>query len=111
MLNNLIFLQLKGKRTRFVVEKSIVWFEASSKVMVQQNWWVLAKYWLQKSLSESTLYVKCLNSDILFVSLYMDDLLVTRRNIVFVEEFKQDMIKVFEMTDCREIAFFSQNGS
>lgn len=36
----------------------------------------------------------------------MDDLLVTRRNIVFVEEFKQDMIKVFEMTDCREIAFF-----
>ena len=40
--------------------------------------------------------MKCLNSDILFVSLYMDDLLVTRRNIVFVEEFKQDMIKVFE---------------
>lgn len=59
-----------------------------------------------KSLSESTLYVKCLNSEILIVSLYVDDLLVTGSNIVFVEEFKQNMMKVFEMTDCGEMAFF-----
>lgn len=59
-----------------------------------------------KSLSESTLYVKCLSSDILIVSLYVDDLLVTGSNNVFVEEFKQDMMKVFEMTDCGEMAFF-----
>jgi len=50
--------------------------------------------------------VKCLSSDILIVSLYVDDLLVTGSNNVFVEEFKQDMMKVFEMTDCGEMAFF-----
>ena len=59
-----------------------------------------------KSLSESTLYVKCLNSKILIVSLYVDDLLVTGSNIAFVEEFKQNMMKVFEMTDCGKMAFF-----
>lgn len=54
--------------------------------------------------------MKCLNSDILIVSLYVDDLLVIGGNVVFVEEFKQNMMKVFEMTDWRN-GFLSRNGS
>ena len=34
----------------------------------------------EKSLSESTLFVKKLNSDLVFVSLYVDDSLVTGGN-------------------------------
>ena len=59
-----------------------------------------------KSLSESTLYMQCLNSKILIVSLYVDDLLVTGSNVAFIEEFKKNMMKVFEMTYYREMAFF-----
>ena len=59
-----------------------------------------------KSLSESTLYVQHLNAEILIVSLYVDDLLVTGSNATFIGEFKQNMMKVFEMTDCGEMTFF-----
>ena len=50
--------------------------------------------------------MKCLNYEILIVSLYVDDLLVTGSNIVMIDEFKQDMMKVFEMIDCGEMKFF-----
>ena len=41
-----------------------------------------------KSLSEATLYVKLKDNDVLIVSLYVDDLLVTGSNELLVEEFK-----------------------
>ncbi|RDX75661.1 hypothetical protein CR513_44433, partial [Mucuna pruriens] len=52
-----------------------------------------------KSLSKSTLYVKHKENNILIVSLYIDDLLVIRDNTRLAEEFKQEMMQVFEMTD------------
>ena len=36
----------------------------------------------------------------------MDDLLVTGSTVAFIEEFKQNMMKIFEMTNCGEMAFF-----
>jgi len=42
----------------------------------------------QKNLSEATLYVKRINNDVLIISLYVDDLLVTGSNTEQVEEFK-----------------------
>jgi hypothetical protein len=60
----------------------------------------------QKSLSEATLYVKKINNDVLIISLYVDDLIVTGSNIQQVEEFKQKMMQVFEMTDLGLMSFF-----
>jgi hypothetical protein len=60
----------------------------------------------QKSLSEATLYVKRINDDVLIISLYVDDLLVTGSNIVQVAEFKLNMMQVFEMTDLGLMSFF-----
>jgi hypothetical protein len=60
----------------------------------------------QKSLSEATLYVKRINDDVLIISLYVDDLLVTGSNTEQVEKFKQNMIQVFEMTDLGFMSFF-----
>jgi hypothetical protein len=59
----------------------------------------------QKILSEATLYVKKINNDVLVISLYVDDLIVTGSNIQQVEEFKQKMMQVFEMTDLGLMSF------
>ena len=59
-----------------------------------------------RSLSKSTLYVKHNGADILIISLYVDDLLVTGNKKCVVEEFKQEMMEIFEMTDLGLITFF-----
>jgi hypothetical protein len=57
-------------------------------------------------LSEATLYVKKTNNDILIISLYVDDLLVTGSNTQQVEEFTQKMMQAFEMTDLGPMIYF-----
>jgi adenine/guanine phosphoribosyltransferase-like PRPP-binding protein len=60
----------------------------------------------QKSLSKATLYVKKINNDILIISLYVDDLLVTGSTIQQVGELKHKMVQVFEMIDLGLMRFF-----
>lgn len=59
-----------------------------------------------KSLSEATLSVKHKEKKILIVSLYVDDLLVTGDDTRLVEEFKQEMMQVFKMTDLGLMSYF-----
>jgi len=59
-----------------------------------------------KSLSEATLYIKLKDDDILIMSLYVDDLLITGSNELHIEEFKQEMLRVFEMTDLGLMTYF-----
>jgi hypothetical protein len=66
----------------------------------------LTGFGFQKSLSESTLYVKKIDDDVLIVSLYVDDLLVTGSNLQQIERFKQDMMQAFEMSDLGLMSFF-----
>ena len=60
----------------------------------------------ERSLSETTLYIKHKGNDILIVSLYVDDLLVTGNNAHLVGEFKKEMTQVFEMTDLSLTTYF-----
>ena len=55
---------------------------------------------------EHALYVKKKNKDILFVSLYVDDLIFIESNPQIFEEFKQAMILEFEMTDLGLMSYF-----
>jgi hypothetical protein len=66
----------------------------------------LSSLGFQKSMSEATLYVKCKGDDLLIVSIYVDDLLITGGNAKLVEEFKREMMKFFEMTDLGLMAYF-----
>ena len=66
----------------------------------------LTGFGFQKSLSESTLYVKKIDDNVLIVSLYVDDLLVTGSNLQQIERFKQDMMQAFEMSDLGLMSFF-----
>ena len=60
----------------------------------------------KKSQSESTLYIRKINADILIISLYVDDLLVTGSNQCLMDKFKAAMEKVFEMTDLGDMYYF-----
>ena len=59
-----------------------------------------------RSLSEVILYVKKKENDFLIVSLYVDDLLVTGNNAKTVDESKQEMMLVFDMTDLGLMTYF-----
>ncbi|VVA36400.1 PREDICTED: Retrovirus-related Pol poly from transposon, partial [Prunus dulcis] len=53
-----------------------------------------------KSQSEATLYVKTRGEvSILIVSIYVDDIVYTGNNQAMLEEFKQDMMEKYEMTN------------
>ncbi|KAG8492388.1 hypothetical protein CXB51_009733 [Gossypium anomalum] len=61
----------------------------------------------ERSVSEPTLYVKKNKTEIqLVVSLYVDDLLVTRGDEVDLAEFKIKMKQMFEMTDLGLMTYF-----
>ncbi|RDX97932.1 hypothetical protein CR513_19224, partial [Mucuna pruriens] len=53
-----------------------------------------------------TLYIKHCESDILIISLYVDDLLVMGNNVALIDEFKLEMMKVFEMIDLGLMTYF-----
>ena len=59
-----------------------------------------------KSPSEATLYIKEIDANLIIVSVYVDDLLVTDSNEKLVKEFKAKMLKVFEMTDLGLMSYF-----
>ena len=61
---------------------------------------------LKKSLSESTFYIKKADNEILVVSLYVDDLLVTGSSKDLIDRFKEEIKDVFEMTDLERMTFF-----
>ena len=60
----------------------------------------------EKSLSESTLYIKKADDEILVVSLYVDDLLITGSSKELIGKFKEEMKCVFQMTDLGRMTFF-----
>ncbi|KAL0377326.1 UNVERIFIED_CONTAM: Retrovirus-related Pol polyprotein from transposon RE1 [Sesamum radiatum] len=60
----------------------------------------------RRSLSKPTLYVKRQGNDTLIVSLYVDDLIYTGNNEKMIHDFKEDMMKTFEMSDLGLMHFF-----
>ncbi|CAL2249603.1 unnamed protein product [Prunus armeniaca] len=61
----------------------------------------------RRSKSEPTLYTKTQGkSDILIVSLYVDDLIYTGNNEEIIKEFKKDIMKTFEMSDLGLMHYF-----
>ncbi|OMO51183.1 Integrase, catalytic core [Corchorus capsularis] len=59
-----------------------------------------------RSPHEPTLYVKRDSKGILILSRYVDDLLVCGSGSVLVEKFKEEMEKVFEMSNLGEMSYF-----
>ena len=66
----------------------------------------LTKLSFVRSQSEATLYVKTDDVQLLIVSLYVDDMLVTGNQPRLIQSFKDEMNKVFEMTDLGVMKYF-----
>ena len=64
------------------------------------------KMGFNRSLSEPTLYIKLNSNDILIVSLYVDDLLVTGSNHSLIKQFKTQILQEFQMIDLGEMVYF-----
>ncbi|CAL2238905.1 unnamed protein product [Prunus armeniaca] len=64
----------------------------------------------KKSPSEATLYVKAEGSDVLIVSLYVDDIVYTGSSSQMIEEFRRDMMEHYEMTDLGVLHHFLGMG-
>ncbi|GKV37176.1 hypothetical protein SLEP1_g45235 [Rubroshorea leprosula] len=60
----------------------------------------------EKSLSEATLYVKKKNGVLVIVSIYVDDLLVTGNDEAALNQFKIDMLQIFDMNDLGKMTYF-----
>ena len=61
----------------------------------------------KKSRNEATLYTKTENSsDILIVSIYMDDVIFTRNSKRMVDEFRNEMMGKYEMIDLGYFTIF-----
>jgi hypothetical protein len=59
----------------------------------------------ERSLSESTLYIKEVDGQILVVSLYIDDLLIKGSSKELTDKFKEEMKIVFEMINLGRLTF------
>ena len=57
-------------------------------------------------MSEPTLYVQIKGKNLLIVSLYVDDLIITGNDSKMIEEFKLEMMKSFEMSDLGLMHYF-----
>ena len=66
----------------------------------------LTKLGFVRSQSEATLYVKTNDVQLLIISLYVDDMLVTGNQPKLIQSFRDEMNKVFEMTDLGVMKYF-----
>ncbi|KAG7563872.1 Integrase catalytic core [Arabidopsis suecica] len=60
----------------------------------------------QRSMNDAALYVMKKDKDILVVSLYVDDIIVTGNNTQLIDKFKEEMKLEFEMTDMGLLNYF-----
>ncbi|KAJ0502796.1 putative RNA-directed DNA polymerase [Helianthus annuus] len=59
-----------------------------------------------KSLNEPTLYVKHSATDVIYICLYVDDIICTSSSETLIAEFKTGMKQMFEMTDLGLLQYF-----
>ncbi|RDX90900.1 hypothetical protein CR513_27190, partial [Mucuna pruriens] len=59
-----------------------------------------------KCTTEYEVYVRAIAGDLMFVCMYVDDLLVTGSNTTNIDEFKRRIMMEFEMTDLGLLSYF-----
>ena len=75
------------------------WYERMDNHLIQLGF--------SRSQSEATLYVKVNDAgESLIVSIYVDDMLVIGSKIELIQRFKDEMEKIFEMTDLGVMKYF-----
>ncbi|RVW37574.1 Retrovirus-related Pol polyprotein from transposon RE1 [Vitis vinifera] len=99
--------QVKGQEEKvYLLKKALYGLKQAPRAWYSRIDEHLQSLGFVKSPSEATLYVKGTDANLIVVSVYVDDLLVTGSNEKLVKEFKAEMLKVFEMTDLGLMSYF-----
>ncbi|KAG8496293.1 hypothetical protein CXB51_009141 [Gossypium anomalum] len=101
--------QVKGQEDKvYRLKKALYGLKQAPRAWYDRVDAYLSKLGFEKSLSEPTLYVKKSKDEtLLIVSIYVDNLLVTRSNNVLVNEFKaqmQEILDKFSMQNCKPVS-------
>ena len=81
----------------------MAWYSKIDTYLIKNNF--------KRSISEPTLYVEDFEkSNVIVLSLYVNDLLVTSRNPRLINTFKKQMTKMFEMIDLDMMNYFFGSG-
>jgi len=98
---------VQGKEDKvYLLKKALYGLKQAPRAWYNKINDLLLNIGFEKSLSESTLYVKHKGNNVLIVSLYVDDMLVTRDDTRLVEEFKKETMQAFEMRDLGLMTYF-----
>ena len=99
--------QVKGQEEKvYLLKKALYGLKQAPRAWYSRIDEHLQSLGFVKSPSEATLYVKGTDANLIVVSVYVDDLLVTGSNEKLVKEFKAEMLKVFEMTNLGLMSYF-----
>ena len=99
--------QVKGQEEKvYLLKKALYGLKQAPRAWYSRIDEHLQSLGFVKSPSEATLYVKETDANLMVVSVYVDDLLVTGSDEKLVKEFKVEMLKVFEMTDLGLMSYF-----
>ncbi|CAL8092095.1 unnamed protein product [Prunus armeniaca] len=91
---------VKNKEDRvYRLKKALYGLKQAPRAWYEEINSYFTKAGFQRSPSEATLYVKAVESGILIVSLYVDDIIYTRSSKALMMEFKTEMMRQYEMTD------------
>ena len=90
----------------FLLNKALYGLKQAPRAQYSRIDDYLLKLKFIRSYNEVTLYVKHENQEILIVSIYIDDILVTVSNDNVVKQFKMYMREVFKMNDLGEMSYF-----
>lgn len=100
-----VFVEEEGKALR--LEKALYGLKQAPRTWYSKIDGYFIDQGFRRSKSEPTLYIKSQgNTNILIISLYVDDLIVTGNNSKLIEAFKKDMMNMFEMSDLGLMHYF-----
>ena len=107
MLSNLKDLLFKGGEEKvYRLKKNLYRLKQAPRAWYNEIDTYFLKNNFQKSKSEATFYVKKEDVSIIIVCLYVDDLLFTGNDVKMMQNFKQDMMQAYEMSDLGLLNYF-----
>lgn len=100
------FVKKNAESKVYLLKKALYGLKQAPRAWYSKLDDYLLKLGFEKSITEPTLYVVKKNEEVLIISVYVDDLLVTGSSLSMVNQFKVKMLQIFEMNDLGKMSYF-----
>lgn len=105
------FQVTQNKKKVYLLKKALYGLKQAPRAWYSKIDEHLSKFGFLRSMNEQTLYIKEEKKEMIIISLYIDDLLITGNNCTLIGEIKGELKKVFAITDLEKNAIFSWHGN